>query len=319
MHVVRWHMRCLLAVISSYVLGNRVFMLSLGLVNRVLGRPFAMTFLFYPARQSYADAVSYRWHQARFSWRPGLIGVFRHRGRLGLSFGIPNLESQIKDAANAENVILLQSRLESIRRMLGADYASLAGILPSVLARLGREDAHVARQRHLTARVVLVALDKVMRLHALERDTPVLVLGGKGYIAGEVLRLTDGRNVTSVDVGEFARFEDFVAAHRGRPLVVVNLSRSDALTDYLGHFWPGVVVLNEVYPEPVPTELAQLERNGVTCHHIAGVAGGAWPPFPRAYRGGIPCCAALPLAAGEEVDVVIVHLCGPAPPADRAA
>lgn len=317
MRLVRWHVRCLLAVLSSYALGNRAFMLLLGLLNRLLGRPIAMAFLFYPARQTYADAVSYRWHQARFSWSPGLVGIFRHRGRLGLSFGIPNLEDQIKDSANAENVILLQQRLEAIRRRLGAEHASLAGILPSVLARLGREDAHVVRQRHLTARVVLAALDKVMRWHALDRTTPVLVLGGLGYIAGEVLRLADGLNVTSVDVGDFSRFEDFVAAHRGRPLVVVNLSRSGALSEYLGHFWPGVVVLNEVYPEPVRDELARLERNGVTCHHIAGVAGGAWPPFPRAYRGGIPCCAALPLGPGEEIDVVIVHLCGPAPSTDR--
>lgn len=318
MRSVRRHLRCLLAVASSYALGNRVFILLLGLINRLLGRPIAMAFLFYPARQTYADAVSYRWHQKRFSWKPGLIGVFRHRGRLGLSFGIPNLETQIKDTANAENVVLLQQRLERIRRMLGAEYASLAGILPSVLARLGKEDAHVVRQRHLTARVVLAALEKVMARHALDRATPVLVLGGRGYIAGEVLRQATGFNVTSVDAGDFPQFESFVAKHRGHAAVVVNLSKSGALSEYLDHFWPGIIVLNEVYPEPVRDELARLEGKGVTCHHIAGVAGGAWPPFPRAYRGGIPCCAALPLARGEDVDVVIVHLCGPAPPVSAA-
>lgn len=315
MRELRWHLRCIAALLSSYLLGSTAFILLLGLLNRLLGRPIAMVFLFYPASQSYADAVCYRWHQRRFSWQPGLIGIFRQSGRIGLSFGIPNVEAQIKEDINAQNVILLQQRLEKIRRRLGADHKSFAGILPSTFARLGKEDSHVVRQRYLTARAVLAALDKVIELHALGPAVEVLVLGGRGYIAGEVLRLAAGRSVTAVDIGEFARFEAFVAARRGLPLIVVNLSRSGALADYLGHFWPGVIVLNEVYPEPSREELDRLSRNGVTCHHIAGVPGSSWPPFPRAYRGGIPCCAALPLGTGDQVAVVLAHLCGPIPAA----
>lgn len=313
MRTLRWHLRCIAALCSSYVLGSTPFIVVLGLVNRLLGRPIAMVFLFYPASQSYADAVCYRWHQARFKWRPGLMGVFRQKRRLGLSFGIPNLEAHIKDEANAADVARLQQRLERIRRRLGAEHKTFAGILPSTFARLGIEDRHVAQQRYLTARAVLAALDRVIEMHGLSADVEVLVLGGRGYIASEVLRLAQARSITSVDIGEFDRFEAFVAARRDRPLVVVNLSRSGALADYLGYFWPGVIVLNEVYPEPSQAELDMLAGHGVTCHHVAGVAGNSWPAFPRAYRGGIPCCAALPLGPTERVDVVVTHLSGPAP------
>ena len=313
MRRLRWHLRCIAALCSSYVLGSAAVIRLLGRLNRLLGRPIATVFLFYPVSQPWADAVCYRWHQRRFSWQPGLIGVLRQRGRFGLSFGIPNVEAQIKDEANAAEVARLKQRLETIRTDLDAEHKTFAGILPTTFARHGIEDEDVVIQRNLTARAVLAALDRVIGLHWLSPRVQVLVLGGRGYIASEVLRLAEGRTITSVDVGEFEQFEAFVAAHRGQPLIVVNLSRSGVLAEYLSHFWPGVIVLNEVYPEPTRDELEILERLGLTCHHIAGVKGEAWPPFPRAYRRGIPCCAALPLGPDDRVEVVVVQLCGPPP------
>lgn len=76
-----------------------------------------------------------------------------------------------------------------------------------------------------------------------------------------------------------------------RPFSGINLSRKGALRDYAPWLWPEAVVLNEVYPEPGREELRLTGEVGSQCWHIVGVQGMAWPPFPRAYRGGIPCCA----------------------------
>jgi hypothetical protein len=88
----------------------------------------------------------------------------------------------------------------------------------------------------------------------------------------------------------------------------LNLTKSGALLEYARELWPGVIVLNEVCPEPSSTELAELEARGAVCYHIVGVEGRAWPPFPRAYRGGIPCCASLPFSPDDPIPILIAHL-----------
>ena len=95
---------------------------------------------------------------------------------------------------------------------------------------------------------------------------------------------------------------------QGRPAVVVNLTKSGALLEYARDLWPGVIVLNEVYPEPSSAEIAELEARGSSCYHIIGVEGKAWPPFPRAYRGGIPCCASLPFSPDDPIPILIARL-----------
>jgi hypothetical protein len=139
---------------------------------------------------------------------------------------------------------------------------------------------------------------------------PVLVLGGRGYIASEVLQLTTRRNVTSIDVGELEAFRRFADRNNGCSVVVVNLTKSGALLEYAREFWPGAIVLNEVYPEPSEAEIGALEARGAICYHIIGVQGDAWPPFPKAYRGGIPCCASLPISSNDPFPVLVSRLSG---------
>ena len=309
MRWLRRHLRCIAALFSSYVLGSSAFLHLLRIVNqRLLGGRIATVFMFYPATQAYADAVCYRWHQRRFSWRPGLIGVFVQNGRIGLNFAIPNTENDFKDECNVANVVALMHRLDSIRIAVGAAHKTFAGILPSILTGLGVEDRDIAVQRNLTARTVLAAIDWVISKQRLAATTPVLVLGARGYVATEFLRLAGERPLLAIDVGEMATFRDFARRRRGYPLLVVNLTKKGALSEYLCYFWPGVTVLNEVYPEPSLHELRALESLGANCYHIAGIRAVVWPPFPSAYRGGIPCCASLPLRDDEPVEVVIVPL-----------
>lgn len=277
----------------------------------VLRSPIVSVFLLYPARKEYADALAYRWHQRRFSWQPGLVGFYRQGGRYGLIFGVPNLEDDIRAEHNAPQLHALMCRMDAAQRSVGAARKVFAGILPSMFSRNGIENEHLADQRYLTARAVLQALDQVINQHGLGKDVPILVLGGRGYIASEVLRLCGGRSVTSIDVAEFDRFRAFVANHRGQPAVVVNLTKSGALLEYARELWPGAIVLNEVYPEPSAAEIAELQARGASCYHIVGVEGKAWPPFPRAYRGGIPCCASLPFSPDDPIPILIARLSRP--------
>lgn len=272
--------------------------------------PIVGVFLLYPARKEYADALAYKWHQRRFSWYPGLVGIYRQEGRYGLIFGIPNLEDELRAEQSAPRLPELMNRMEAIRNRVGASRKVFAGILPSTFLRHGIENEHLAEQRHLTARAVLRALDEVMARHGLSEDVQILVLGGRGYIASEVLRLCAGRKTSSVDAGDFEEFCRFTNDYNGSPIVVINLTKSGALSEYASKFWPGVIVLNEVYPEPSSAEITTLEERGAKCYHIMGVAGDAWPPFPKAYRGAIPCCASLPFSPDDPIPVLVSRLSG---------
>ena len=111
-------------------------------------------------------------------------------------------------------------------------------------------------------------------------------------------------------------------AHTGRAKARVQTGRSAAavsshlvgtraaLLGYARDLWPGVIVLNEVYPEPSAVEIAELEARGAHCYHIVGVEGWAWPPFPRAYRGGIPCRASLPFSPTIPILIARLSHCG---------
>ena len=92
MNGLRWHCRRTAAAVSSYAFGTRAALAIIGFTCRHLLRtPIVSVFLLYPARKEYADALAYEWHQRRFSWYPGLVGLYRQGGRYGLTFGIPNL------------------------------------------------------------------------------------------------------------------------------------------------------------------------------------------------------------------------------------
>ena len=84
----RWHCRRTAAALSSYVFGTRAALAIIGFICRhVLRMPIVSVFLLYPARKEYADALAYEWHQRRFSWYPGLVGLYRQGRRYGLTLG----------------------------------------------------------------------------------------------------------------------------------------------------------------------------------------------------------------------------------------
>ena len=161
----------------------------------------------------------------------------------------------------------------------------------------------------MTVKAVLQALSKVKSAEGLPQDVPVIVLGGEGFI-GSALRMSGNGNFYSFDALEEKRFLAFSEKMKGEPAVLLNITKKGALGSYTPYIWPGVVVLNEVYPEPNGKEVAEIKTMGASCYQIIGVKGKAWPKFPRGYEGGIPCCASFLPDGNKEgaYDVLIKKL-----------
>ena len=99
----------------------------------------------------------------------------------------------------------------------------------------------------------------------------------------------DLRETYCVEAGD--NFPDDLA---GREVVLIDVARKGALLPLIDRLWKGVILLNETYPEPRPQTVRSLKARGTDLYHISGVKARALPPFPHAYRGGIPCRAMNP-------------------------
>jgi len=144
----------------------------------------------------------------------------------------------------------------------------------------------------------------------LAKTSPVIVLGGRGYIGREVAaQLQDkfGENVCyGVDINtETNQTEGWPEHLRGQPALLVNVSRANALSAYIDKSWDTLVILNEVYPAPKSSEVNAFSKKGLSVYHVSGIAGWVLPSFPGAYQGAIPCCASW---HSSHIDVVVANL-----------
>lgn len=300
------NIRRLTVLVLCIIAGNPVSLALIGLLNRLNGNIHSV-FLLYPADERYTKAYAFDWFARRYRWRPVLLGIFLQNGRIGLTFGISATERDFHNSDNNEKLRQLNNQMERIRNLVGAERKSFAGILPSVLAtRLDlRENL---TENHITVAAVVKALYRLIQEKGLAPETPLVVLGARGFVGQElILALHDypGR-VYAIDQHNREEFSNFAELLQGTPAIVVNLTKKAALKEYAGLFWPEAVVLNEVYPEPGKDELRLIAETGAECWHLVGVKGTAWPSFPRAYRGGIPCCASwLPTAESQMYEVII--------------
>jgi hypothetical protein len=138
---------------------------------------------------------------------------------------------------------------------------------------------------------------------SLDDETPIIILGGRGFIGRRVMKLLEGSMVYCVDTVDGKN--GWPSHLRDSRVIVVNITLNSAIKDYLWVFWPGTVVINEVYPEPTPDILRSLKIRDCSCYHIVGVQASAIPSFPSAYTGAIPCCAAWP---SSDMKVVVRKL-----------
>jgi len=249
-------------------------------------------FLVYPATEDYALHYFYPFRIKKHPWKPGPFGFAWQNGKLIAMFAIAATNGMYTDPANTANLKLICDRMEELRVLLGARRKTFAGILPGVLyfKRIIRE----APEADLTAQAVSQAIDRVKAMESLGRDTPVIVLGGKGFIGRRVVKMLNGAVTSSIDSADGQTKKDWPVYPEGEKVIVVNITLNNAIKDYIDMIQPGTVVINEVYPEPNHEILAKLLAKGCCCYHVVGVEAKAVPSFPSAYRGAVPCCAAWP-------------------------
>ena len=278
------------AFVALLLFNNPCSLTLLGAVNRLCGRPIRSVFLCYSTSASYVGRFSFPW-TVRFVHTPRVVGVFHHNGSLGLIVVLFTDEKQF--SGNRQYLIQVWKAMERLRRMVGVDQINLAGSMPSEMRRLGIGDESAFSKSHSAVADLIVSAHCMVRAaqQRAERSDidPVIVLGARGSIGRLVVQrlLEQGRQVHSVDASD-----SLPVQLQDKHCVLIDVSRRGALESRVPLLWRGVVVLNEVYPEP-PTELLrELQERGVTVYHIAGVQGTAFPAFPAAYAGGIPCCAA---------------------------
>jgi hypothetical protein len=211
---------------------------------------------------------------------------------------ISSTEEDFLAPSNQGELSRLVGRTERLRLLLGAQRKTFAGVLPGVL--YARRIVRESPETDLTAEVVVRAERKVRDQLGWSANHPVVVLGGRGFVGRRLVRRfqAEGRNVHVVDLkGDQERgWPDHL---EGRRAILVNAARRDSLVEYLPRFWPELVLLNEVYPEPGQAEISLPREIGSVAFHVAGVAALCIPAFPGAYSDGIPCCAAMPDPAME--------------------
>ncbi len=282
--------RCLLESVNL-LFNHDWFYRLVGLVNKRINLIESL-FLVYPATGEYALHYFYPHMIRRHVWRPGPSGLLWQNGKLSIMFAISATNGQFTDSQNVEHLRQIADHMEKLRLLLGARRKTFAGTLPGILyyRRIIRE----APEADLTAQVVSMAINLVKFRESLGAETPVIILGGKGFIGRRVVKLLGKDRVYSLDVQDGQNQADWPDNLTGKRVIVVNITLNSALRDYIDLIWPGTVVINEVYPEPEADILERLDGKDCNCYHIVGVQGSSLPSFPAAYEGAIPCCAAWP-------------------------
>ncbi len=292
---VRSHARKTSVEAANILLNRDIVFLAIGALNRRWGI-IESVFCFYGATPEMTRIYVYERRMRENRWKPGPVGLIVQNRKLTLMFGVTSTEVDFWDEENRIGLSAIHARMERIRTLVGARQKTFAGVLPGLLVKHDIDSD--PPEGDITASVVAQA---VQDLSSSSQERPeVIVLGGRGYIGRRLVSiLTENMEVHPVDaLDDTDRWPHHLA---GRPALLVTVANRTALPRRLEALWPGVTVLNEVFPEPDPETLEVLAASGIPVHHVVGVKGRAYPPFPGAYRGAIPCCAAWP---SDEVQVV---------------
>ncbi len=238
------HGRRIGVVLLSSLLGRDWFFSLVGVFNKhVLGRPIKSVFLLYPANEKYTLEYSYAWYAKLYKWRPGLAGFFIQQHRCGLTFAVSAIEKDFSDLGNGHGLKSMFEKIERIKNLLGADQKTFAGILPSLLVFRGIHKADESVERKTTVAAVKQAIERVKALEQMTGETPVIVLGGAGFIGSGLLEGNQGNNFYPLDLGMKEAFPELIEKFSGQPVIVLNLTQKGALSEYTPYLRPGAVVL----------------------------------------------------------------------------
>lgn len=256
-------------------------------------------FVAYPANEKYAREYSFSWYRNKIRWTPWLAGIFCQNGKWGLMTAVSSIEKDFYKLENYGNLKNLVEATEGLRCLLGAEQKTFAGVLPGILFAKGLICESV--EADVTVRAVTLAINEVQQCEEYPKDCPVVVLGGRGFIGARLVEQL-GTSAICVDVNDGRAWADCLF---GQEVILVNLTKRAVLGQYIPLFWGNLVLLNEVYPEPSAQELESLDKIGCNAYHIVGVKAKSYPNLPKAYRGGIPCCAAW---LSDKMEVIVRRL-----------
>lgn len=298
------HFRRISLVVLNWFFNHDCIFAMVGGLNRRF-HFIESVFVAYPAIKEYTLAYGYKKQVNLYQWTPYFSGVIWQNGKIEIMFAISATEEDFINPLNRENLRKMTERTEKVKKLLYASQKRFAGILPGIL--LLRRFIRYSVEAEVTVKIVALAERKVEELQNY-KSVPLIILGGKGFIGRKLVKklISKGRNIYCVDMnGQFVNMEDWPSHLRGKRAIMINVTRKAVLSRYLPLFWPELILLNEVYPEPSKKELNVLKRIGSPCYHVVGVRAKALPRFPGVYAGGIPCCAAWP---SEKLEVIIKQL-----------
>ena len=281
--------------------------LVLGVWNRLFGG-WRSVFFCYAGNAAYLRRYAPPGTVAAFRWRPSPIGVLRQGDGLGLVLAAPMVEADFLDPANAAAFRRFQRRLGRIARVMGVRQIHMAGILPGVLC--GQAEVPLQDSREVVVRCVLAAAEQLGDRCFGGVWPPVILLGGAGFVGAGVAEGLAARGRACHVVDPVVGAEQLPDLG-GMPALLIDLSRPGALAGYADQLWPGLVLLNETFPEPPRRLVHDLATRGVAVYHLSGVRGRVLPPLPFGYADAVPCCAVHDDTA--DLDVLVVQLAEAAP------
>ena len=290
--------RTLIECINVFI-GHDFMFRALGWINRRIPLIKGI-FLVYPASKEYAFEYVFQQRLLKVKWDPWPCGLLLQNGRIVVMFCISATNEDFLNPVNTDNLRKVVKRMDGLGQLFCVERKTYAGILPGVL--YAKRIVSRAPEADLTAAIVVQAIGTVRERRGMVKDVPVVVLGGRGFIGRRVVSLVGSDNVRSVDLADATGAGGWPSQLQGEPVIVVNITKKEVLREYVEMIWPGTAVLNEVYPEPTAEIVNALYEKQCDCYHVAGVKAYAIPPFPGAYRGAIPCCAAWP---SPKLEVVI--------------
>ncbi len=290
------HLRKIISSLVINFLSNKLFFFCLGFINKKIFKEKITTlFMIYPATQKYSRAYVYDWQAQRMKCQPKLVGIFSQKRKWGLIFGVSLTEEEILAEKGSYHLKKIEKKFENLRKIIGAEKKTYAGIIPGIMRKRSINES--SSDAESTATAVVEATKKIIHEEAISPKTPIVVLGSKGFIGKTVKEKLQSKNysVYSIDYDpkKKQRTGEWPRKLKNTPLIVLNVTKKGALQEYIPEIWPGTIVINEVYPEPSKKEISQIKKRGGNFYHIVGTEGKAFPSFPRAYKGGIPCCATI--------------------------
>lgn len=286
------HVRKLGILLLNALVNHNFVYKTVGLLNK-RWHFLSSVFVAYPASADYARAYVYERSLDVCRWSPWPVGLLWQNGKLGLMLVISSTEEDFLSPANYENLKVLAKRTEHIQHLLGASQKTFAGILPGVL--FGKRLVRESIEREVTVEAVFKAEQEVRDAEGYDDTVPLIILGGRGFIGRRLVAKLElhGRKVHCVDINSKESCTALWPAHlTGTRAILINATKKAVLKEYVSRFWPELVLLNEVYPEPSDEEIDALTKLGSPAYHVVGVEAKSYPPFPKAYAGAIPCCAA---------------------------